>query len=209
MKADKTAEFFFNLSNFRFRSLIGWIQTIKLRKREFDRQEKIQQFYQLTSCLLEMQRKNEVTIVFWFFSVSNGFRFRFVGFGCKNRFRFRFSVSVAKNFESVSVSVADFRFRFSISVAKTFWIVGWRLSVSVFQPKSKSVGHCRYVISPIQIFDAKEIQLSLHFRRDLTFVIYHNLFLFDRTLTVGNGPGSLVIKSSFPVKTLPNFNSKA
>ena len=38
MKADKT----------RFRSLIDWIQPIKLRKREFDRLEKIQQFYQLT-----------------------------------------------------------------------------------------------------------------------------------------------------------------
>ena len=32
-------------------------QAIKLRKREFDRLEKIQQFYQLTSCLLKMQRK--------------------------------------------------------------------------------------------------------------------------------------------------------
>ena len=43
------------------------IQFIKLRKGEFDRLEKIQQFYQLTSCLLKMQLKNEVTIVFWFF----------------------------------------------------------------------------------------------------------------------------------------------
>ena len=58
---------FSNLSNSRFRSLIGWIQAIKLRKREFDRLEKIQQSYQLTSCLSKMQRKNEVTIVFWFF----------------------------------------------------------------------------------------------------------------------------------------------
>ena len=58
---------FSNLSNSRFRSLIGWIQLIKLRKREFDRLEKIQQSYQLTSCLSKMQRKNEVTIVFWFF----------------------------------------------------------------------------------------------------------------------------------------------
>ena len=40
----------------------------KLRKREFDRLEKIQQFYQLASCLLKMQRKNEVTIVFFVFS---------------------------------------------------------------------------------------------------------------------------------------------
>ena len=38
---------FSNLSNSRFRSLIGWIQAIKLRKREFDRLEKIQHFYQL------------------------------------------------------------------------------------------------------------------------------------------------------------------
>ena len=41
-----------------------------------------------------------------FRSVSNGFRFRFVGFSCKNRFRLQ------KYFESVSVSVCDFRFRF-------------------------------------------------------------------------------------------------
>ena len=33
------------------RSLIGWIQDIKLRKREFDRLEKIWQFYQPSSCL--------------------------------------------------------------------------------------------------------------------------------------------------------------
>ena len=58
-----TSHLFFSLFN-----LIGWIQAIKLRKREFDRLEKIQQFYQLTSCLLKMQRKNEVTIVFCFFS---------------------------------------------------------------------------------------------------------------------------------------------
>ena len=65
MKADKTAKFFSNLSNSRFRSLIGWIQAIKLRKREFDRLEKIQHSYQLTSCLLKKQRKNEVTTVFF------------------------------------------------------------------------------------------------------------------------------------------------
>jgi hypothetical protein len=35
--------------------------------REFHRLEKIQQFYQLTSCLSKKQRKNEVTNVFWFF----------------------------------------------------------------------------------------------------------------------------------------------
>ena len=58
---------FSNLSNSRFRSLIGWIQAIKLRKREFDRLEKIQPSYQLTSCLSKMQRKNEVMIVFCFF----------------------------------------------------------------------------------------------------------------------------------------------
>ena len=36
---------FSNLSNSRFRSLIGWIQAIKLRKREFDRLEKTRRFY--------------------------------------------------------------------------------------------------------------------------------------------------------------------
>ena len=56
-----------NLANSRFRSLMAWIQAIKLRKREFNRLEKIQQFYQLTSCLSKTQRKNEVTIVFDFF----------------------------------------------------------------------------------------------------------------------------------------------
>ena len=34
------ADGFSNLSNSRFRSLIAWIQPIKLRKREFDRLEK-------------------------------------------------------------------------------------------------------------------------------------------------------------------------
>ena len=47
---------FSNLSNSRFRSLIGWIQAIKLRKREFDRLEKIWQFYQPSSCLLKKKR---------------------------------------------------------------------------------------------------------------------------------------------------------
>ena len=37
----------------------------ELRKREFNRLKKIQQFYQLTSCLLKMQRKNKVTIFFF------------------------------------------------------------------------------------------------------------------------------------------------
>ena len=36
---------FSNLSNSRFRSLIDWIQPIRLRKREFDRLEKSRQFY--------------------------------------------------------------------------------------------------------------------------------------------------------------------
>ena len=47
---------FSNLSNSRFRSLIGWIQAIKLRKREFDRLEKIWQFYQPSSCLSKKKR---------------------------------------------------------------------------------------------------------------------------------------------------------
>ena len=55
------------VSNSRFRSLIGWIQAIKLRKREFDRLEKIQQSYQITFCLSKMQRKNAFAIVFGFF----------------------------------------------------------------------------------------------------------------------------------------------
>ena len=57
---------FSNLSNSRFRSLIAWIQPMKLRKREFDRLEKIRQFYQPSFCPSKIQRKNEVTIVFWF-----------------------------------------------------------------------------------------------------------------------------------------------
>ena len=44
VETDKIVEFS-NLSNSRFRSLIGWIQAIKLRKREFDRLEKIQHIY--------------------------------------------------------------------------------------------------------------------------------------------------------------------
>ena len=63
MMADKSAGSF-NLSNFRCRGLIGWIQAIKLRKREFDRFETIRQFYELVSCLSKMKRKNEVTIIF-------------------------------------------------------------------------------------------------------------------------------------------------
>ena len=40
-----------------FRSLIAWIQPIKLRKkREFDRLEKIWQFYQPSSCLSKKKR---------------------------------------------------------------------------------------------------------------------------------------------------------
>ena len=42
-------------------------QLIEFSLLKFDRLENIQQFYQLTSCLLKKQRKNEVTIVFWFF----------------------------------------------------------------------------------------------------------------------------------------------
>jgi len=60
-----------------FRSLIAWIQPTKLRKREFDRLEKIQQSYQLTSCLSKKQRKNEVTIVFWFFHTPKKNKFFF------------------------------------------------------------------------------------------------------------------------------------
>ena len=39
-----------------FRSLIAWIQPIKLRKREFGRLEKIRQFYQSSSCLSKKKR---------------------------------------------------------------------------------------------------------------------------------------------------------
>ena len=39
-----------------FRSLIGWIQAIKLRKRELDSLEKIWQFYQPSSCLSKKMR---------------------------------------------------------------------------------------------------------------------------------------------------------
>ena len=46
MKADEVAKFFPTYRILAFEVLIGWIQAIKLRKREFDRLEKIWQFYQ-------------------------------------------------------------------------------------------------------------------------------------------------------------------
>ena len=59
---------FSNLSNSRFRSLIGWIQAITLRKREFDRLEKIQQSYQLISCLRKSNGRTQLRSFFGFFT---------------------------------------------------------------------------------------------------------------------------------------------
>ena len=56
MKADKTTKSFPTYRILAFRTLIGWSQAIKLRKREFDRLEKIWQFYQSSSCLSKKKR---------------------------------------------------------------------------------------------------------------------------------------------------------
>ena len=66
MEANKVAESFPTYQILAFE--VWWvIQGIKLRKQEFNRLEKIRQFYQHSFCLSKMQRKNEVTIVFCFF----------------------------------------------------------------------------------------------------------------------------------------------
>ena len=62
-------------------------QAIKLRKREFNRLDNILQFYKPRFCLSKMQRKNEVTIVFWFFHTpKNKFFFKTLKISAPNSF---------------------------------------------------------------------------------------------------------------------------